>query len=250
MFDLVTETWNPITGCNHECVYCWARRLATTRLKRLERYKHGFVPRLNASELGRKFKPGTLVFAVDMGDIFSPGVEDGWVLRVLKRMAEFPETTFLLLTKNPARYFDFLDKMPGNAVLGATVETDDDDLYRRAKISKAPPPSERLKTMKALPWGRKFISVEPVLSFTPRFADEIAEARPLLVYVGYDNYGHELPEPTLDEVLSLIRGLRSRGIEVRVKTLRPAWHEDTRICAGLPIPPSSSEIKREKAINP
>jgi len=28
MFDLVTETWNPITGCNHECVYCWARRLA------------------------------------------------------------------------------------------------------------------------------------------------------------------------------------------------------------------------------
>jgi DNA repair photolyase len=27
MFDFVTETWNPITGCSHECVYCWARRL-------------------------------------------------------------------------------------------------------------------------------------------------------------------------------------------------------------------------------
>jgi len=22
------ERWNPITGCCHECIYCWARRLA------------------------------------------------------------------------------------------------------------------------------------------------------------------------------------------------------------------------------
>jgi DNA repair photolyase len=225
MFDLVTETWNPITGCNHECVYCWARRLAETKLRHLERYKNGFAPRFNEEELRRSFKPKTLVFVADMGDIFSPGVEGEWVLRVLRHMAGFPKTTFLLLTKNPRRYFDFLDEMPGNAILGATIETDDDELYRRAGISKAPPPSERLRAMKELPWERKLVSVEPVLAFSHRFADRIAEVKPSLVYVGYDNYGNRLPEPYLYEVKLLMIRLRSKLIDVRGKTLRPAWNE-------------------------
>ena len=28
MFQEVTDTWNPITGCLHGCIYCWARRYA------------------------------------------------------------------------------------------------------------------------------------------------------------------------------------------------------------------------------
>jgi hypothetical protein len=34
-----------------------------------------------------------------------------------------------------------------------------------------------------------------------------------------------LPEPPLRETLRLIEELRSLGIEVVEKTLRPAWHE-------------------------
>jgi DNA repair photolyase len=72
-----------------------------------------------------------------------------------------PRTGFFFLTKNPVRYFEFLDRMPENARLGATVETNRDEGYER--ISRAPKPSERLEAMAGLDWPRKVIVVEPVL---------------------------------------------------------------------------------------
>ncbi|RLG05024.1 MAG: hypothetical protein DRN65_07395, partial [Thaumarchaeota archaeon] len=48
--------------------------------------------------------------------------------------------------------------------------------------------------------------------------------KPIFVYVGYDNYGHKLPEPTLDKTKQLIAKL-SEFTEVRYKTLRKAWYE-------------------------
>lgn len=50
MFSVVSKTWNPVTGCLHGCVYCWARRLAETKLRTARRYRMGFVPRLNEEE--------------------------------------------------------------------------------------------------------------------------------------------------------------------------------------------------------
>ncbi|MEM4531792.1 MAG: hypothetical protein QXY39_07990, partial [Thermofilaceae archaeon] len=44
MFSVVSETWNPVTGCTHSCVYCWARALATTKLRNSIRYRNGFLP--------------------------------------------------------------------------------------------------------------------------------------------------------------------------------------------------------------
>lgn len=222
MFNLVTETWNPVTGCTHGCTYCWARRLAETKLRSTEKYRAGFKPALHERELGRRFKPGGLVFVCDMGDLLCSGVPDEWVRLVLDRVARFPRTTFLLLTKNPERYFDFLDLIPPNTVLGATVETDRDDLA--AKVSSAPPPSRRLEAMRRLEWPRKLISVEPILDFTDRFAEALASTNPSLVYVGYDNYSCKLPEPPLAKTLLLIDNL-SRRARVMVKTLRPAWYE-------------------------
>ncbi|MCC6051591.1 MAG: phage Gp37/Gp68 family protein [Thermofilum sp.] len=223
MFPEVTETWNPVTGCTHLCRYCWARRLASTRLKHLERYRDGFKPRLNREELGRRFKPGGFVFVSDMGDLFCSGVPDEWIELVLARIAEHPKTRFLLMTKNPARYLDFLEAVPGNALLGATIETDLDAGY--SSVSKAPPPSRRLQAMIELEWHSKVISVEPVLRFTGEFPLLLAEAKPLWVYVGYDNYSCKLPEPPLSATRWLIRTLRGLGVEVREKTLRPSWRE-------------------------
>lgn len=225
MFDLVTETWNPITGCLHNCVYCWARRLALTKLRMLPRYRDGFVPRFNENELKRGFKPDTMVFCCDMGDIFSPGVRDEWVYKVLEHIAKYPKTLFLLLTKNPERYKDFLSVMPRNVILGATIETDNDELYLQHKISQAPLPSQRIKAMKQLQWNLKMVSIEPILDFTDRFVDEIVSINPILVYIGYDNYNNRLPEPPQRKTLSLIRELQKRGLIVRKKTIRLAWFE-------------------------
>ena len=56
MFPFITAKWNPVTGCRHNCVYCWAKLLAETRLKNLPRYAEGFVPSFHPEELKRKFK--------------------------------------------------------------------------------------------------------------------------------------------------------------------------------------------------
>jgi DNA repair photolyase len=225
VLDLATEVWNPITGCLHSCIYCWARRLVLTKLRIFPRYRDGFTPKLNEGELRRSFKPNTLVPCYDMSDIFSPGVRDEWVCKVLEHIAKHPKTLFLLLTKNPERYKDFLSAMPRNVILGATIETDNDELYLQHKVSQAPLPSRRIKAMKHLPWGLKLVAVEPILDFTDRFDREIAEIKPVIVYIGYDNYGNRLPEPLLQKTVSLVRFLEARGIEVKTKILRPAWYE-------------------------
>ena len=36
------KTWNPFTGCNFNCSYCWARKLAEGKLK--NSYPNGFIP--------------------------------------------------------------------------------------------------------------------------------------------------------------------------------------------------------------
>jgi len=226
MFNIVGETWNPITGCMHYCRYCWARQLALTKLKITERYRQGFKPRFNEEELKKNFKEG-VVFVSDMGDIFSPGVKKEWVIKVIKHIARFTNTYFLFLTKNPQKYKEFIDIMPPNAILGATIETNRDDLYIKYRISHAPLPSLRYRAMKELDWPLKFVSIEPILDFDLNvFVECIKEINPFMVYVGYDNYGNKLPEPPLEKTMALIDEL-SEFTDVRYKTLRRAWYENS-----------------------
>jgi len=228
MFNIVGETWNPITGCLHYCKYCWARQLALTKLKNTQRYRDDFKPRLNEQELRKSFKGG-VVFVSDMGDIFSPGVKDEWVIRVIKHISKFPDTYFLFLTKNPTRYKDFINIMPQNAILGTTLETNRDDLYTEHHISQAPLPSIRYRAMKEIGWPLKFVSIEPILDFDLEvFTKWIKDISPFMVYVGYDNYNWKLPEPPLSKTEKLINMLSDFTLVIK-KTIRPAWYEKQSI---------------------
>lgn len=224
MFNIVGETWNPVTGCPHNCRYCWARKLALTKLKYSRRYRDGFNTRFNPEELKKSFRGG-VVFVSDMGDLFADTVKDEWILKVLEHTAKFPDTYFLYLTKNPERYRDFLDVFPPNSILGATIETDDDDLYLEHHVSGAPLPSRRIKAMKSLSWSLKFVSIEPILNFTEKFPWHIREILPFMVYVGYDNYNNRLPEPPLKKTKKLIEDLAQFTLVIK-KTIRPAWYEN------------------------
>lgn len=221
MFSIVGETWNPIYGCLHNCQYCWARKLARDRLRNSRKYSNGFQPNLDERELKREFKPGGVVFVSDMGDIFSPGVEDEWIERVIEHVSRFPQTYFLFLTKNPFRYHEF--SFPSNSILGATIETNRD----MKEVSRAPPPSERYEAMRKLEWPLKFIAVEPILDFDPEIlAKWIKEIDPVMVYIGYDNYNNKLLEPPIRKTERLIEAVKAEGIIVFRKTIRPAWNED------------------------
>lgn len=74
--------------------------------------------------------------------------------------------------------------------------------------SKAPSPVERYKAMAELPWKNKLISIEPIMDFDLEdFTALIKSIKPTIVYVGYDNYGSNLPEPSLDKTLKLVSEL-------------------------------------------
>lgn len=225
MFSIVTSTWNPISGCAYNCNYCWARDLATTKLKNSKRYSKGFKPSLNESEFRNKFTKGDLIFVSDMGDMFADLILDKWILQVFDHVKKYPEALFLFMTKNPARYIKLLRYIPDNSILGATIETTYDEIVRTDKISVAPLPSQRYEAMRDLDWKRKLISIEPILDFDlSTFLRWIKEISPYIVYIGYDNYIHKLREPILKQTEKLIAGLSENALVIR-KTIRPAWFE-------------------------
>jgi hypothetical protein len=233
MFPFIDKTWNPVVGCKHHCGYCWAEKLATTRLQQLgiDRYRDGFVPKIIDDELCRTFKPGEFVFVSDMGDLFGAWVKQHWIWNVFKAIRASPEARFLLLTKNPSRYLEFEGIIPENCVCAATIETNRDT----SEISKAPLPFDRWESFYSLNHPHKILVAEPIMDFDlDTFASWILSLRGHLtwkkgyrkeldmVVVGYDNYKNNLPEPALAKTRKLIRSLEKRGVKVVTKTLRQA----------------------------
>jgi protein gp37 len=112
-------SWNPVTGCLHQCAYCYARAMA-------HRFYGSFAPMLHPERLAipcsqRPPAGASLVFTVSMGDLFGDWVPQAWIDAVLAAIRDAPQWTFLLLTKNPPRLVG--QSFPPNAWVGATVDT-------------------------------------------------------------------------------------------------------------------------------
>lgn len=211
------KTWNPVIGCLHECSYCWARKFVLERLSNTEKYKDGFAPKLAENDLSKKFR-NQFVLVSDMGDLFGEWVPKEWILRVIDATRNSPSSEFLFLTKNPNRYKEFAHLCRENIVLGATIETSGPH-----RFSKAPSVIERARAMTDLSYKRKFVSIEPILAFDlDIFAGMIEDIVPEQVAVGYDNYHHNLPEPSLPKTLQLMERL-NEFTKVRKRVLRQTY---------------------------
>jgi len=198
MFDCITETWNPLGGeCPHNCTYCWAKRL----IKRHKMSKYQGEPRIVSKELKRKFKDGSFVFVQDMSDLFAETVPVEYIRKVLIYINKFSKTTFLLLTKNPKRYNEFV--IPHNCICGATIESD----MQYKQVTKAPLPLYRFMEMDKLKHPRKMVSIEPIMKFSVLFADLLRKINPEFIYIGFDNYNSGLIEPSVEKVDKLISEL-------------------------------------------
>lgn len=217
----VNYSWNPITGCLHNCLYCWSKRYAMRLAARgVEPYKsRGFSPTLVAERLRQRLPEGKFIFVSDMGDMWGSWVSRDWIERVLRVVRSKPRSRFLFLTKNPSRYLEFMDEFSDNIVLGATIETN-----RDYGVSLAPSTRERYEVMRKLDWRWKVVVIEPILDFDEEFIDWIYEIEPCIVYVGYDNYGNRLPEPKLSKTEILLEALKTIS-DLRTKSIRRAWYE-------------------------
>jgi len=160
--DWTDFSWNPITGCRHDCAYCYAAKQAKrfcgdVRLNKtspqlqtqgdglyiLEQpfrnsadkvipLPAGFEPTLHKYRLSmpaEKKLPAN-IFVGSMADVFGEWVPDEWIKAVFEACAAAPWHNYMFLTKNPGRYTELaskeiLPKTP-NIWLGSTVTTQED----------------------------------------------------------------------------------------------------------------------------
>lgn len=138
------STWNPVTGCMHGCVYCYARQMAN-RFKGYDKitlpdtsiskgqhvlevpaakrgkvapYPFNFDPTFHRYHLDepQKWKNPRTIFVCSMTDLFGDWVPDEWIEAVFEACGKAPQHRYLFLTKNPKRYIELADngKLPQN----------------------------------------------------------------------------------------------------------------------------------------
>ena len=173
--DWCDASWNPVTGCLHDCQYCYAKRIAerfsteqkykrpyepvlpvpTRRVRtKPEPYPYGFKPTFHRYRLDepQHWKKPRNIFVCSMADLFGDWVPDEWIEQVFKACEKAPQHRYLFLTKNPKRYMELKlkGKLPKQHWYGTSVTRKDDrDFFA--------------------PGYNTFISIEPILE---SFSDE------------------------------------------------------------------------------
>jgi protein gp37 len=204
-------SWNPVVGCKHNCMYCYARDIAIRFYNNFEpRYlpERLPAPKITAVPQGAEDDIGLkTIFVCSMADLFGSWVPQEWIDSVLEVVRETPKWNFLFLTKNPKRLIGI--DWPDNAWVGTTVDV-------QARVNAA---QEVFKKVKA---KVRFISCEPLqerLTFTDLSMFD-------WIIIGGRSRSTKLPEfqPKWEWVESIYEKARKDGLRVYFKpnlTVRP-----------------------------
>ena len=138
-------TWNPITGCLNGCVYCYARKLANGRLRKIylankilgydggeekrvletDPFYPRFWPSKECEPIRRNIYKGKPhkergIFTCNMSDLFGIGIPEEWTRHILATIQCCPIDRFYLLTKQPQNLIKF-SPFPDNCWVGVTA---------------------------------------------------------------------------------------------------------------------------------
>lgn len=197
------HTWNPITGCLHDCPYCYAKRIATRfagdiRLNKLAVqdykmikqksanlyildkpmlnetnhplvYPFGFEPTYHRYRLKilDTLKAGKNIFVGAMADVFGDWVPDEWIEEIFEECKTKPQHNYMFLTKNPKRLCELANsgKLPqGENFWWGTTVTD-----------------KNCKTFQGRIRDNIFISIEPLCEYLDAGLGSFGRAKLIII---------------------------------------------------------------------
>jgi len=213
-------TWNPITGCLHDCDYCYARDIANRYYEYLPKGKR-FEPNLypdrlwapkntKVPDLSREACPVRRmglqnVFVCSMADLFGKWVPEEWINAVLNVIRDNPQWNYLMLTKFPIRMSQF--EYPDNVWLGTSVD-------QQGMVGRAEKAFQRLRDSGF--GGVTWLSCEPMME---RLTFEYLGLFDWLV-MGGSSRSAKTPEykPPFDDTVHLYQQAKVLGLPVYFKT--------------------------------
>ena len=225
MYGLSAQQWNPFRGCNFDCIYCMESSFQSFGDRRLYDCKkcNNYEPHEHPERLLPEYELEDtpymkFIFTCSSGDISFCSTE--FLQLIINRIKQEPDKNFLIQSKNPDTFNRV--RFPKNVILGTTIETNRDVLYRENNISKAPVPSKRYEDFLNVNHYQKMVTLEPLLDFDLDVMIEwICNINPLFVWIGTDDtsssiYKNKL-EPSIDKIIQLYVELGIRGYAVMLK---------------------------------
>jgi DNA repair photolyase len=169
--------------------------------------------KFDEQELNTDLGKGNFIFVGSSCDMFAEEIPKEWIEKALEHCNKF-DNKYLFQSKNPNGIFIVKDILPKNSVIGTTIETN-----RNYKISKAPHVIERALSLAEIRKAgfETMVTIEPIMDFDVEDMVKIIKmAKPKWVNIGADSKKHNLPEPSKEKVLELIKRLKE-FTEIRKK---------------------------------
>ncbi|MBW2264634.1 MAG: DUF5131 family protein [Deltaproteobacteria bacterium] len=153
-------SWDPITGCEHDCKYCAAIEVVRKWYSQTRNKAYSsFSPRLWPERFDAPYNTpipqdntsgNRNVFLGGLGDMFGDWVGNEHIEEILNIIRDTPQWNYIMLTKNPERYLDF--SIPSNCWLGVKVD-------RQKEVKPAIDCFSRIKA------SIRFVSCDPMLEW-------------------------------------------------------------------------------------
>lgn len=257
--------WSTHRGCSFDCSYCSSKRLNVsfggdpTEIRRLKGEwalfpEKTILHNANNTFLKRNGLPDGKIFINPYCDIFNlPEDEihqifgkiydssEYWFDRDAIGHKEKSEFGIILQTKDPARYFDYLDLIPEGSWLGTTIECCySGQEYIDMNFSKAPSPDKRIEPMFEIRQNhgnsfKLFVTIEPIMEFNYKMLNWIDAIQPDIIFLGANTSKASLPEPTKDELQELIYalydtiGVNKVYLKSNIRRLIPAFYDGWKL---------------------
>lgn len=216
-------SWNPVTGCLHNCPYCYARDIANRFYA--QKFEPAYIPErlsqpANTKLIDPRWDGDTghrNVFTCSMADLFGKWVPVEWIESVIQVARDNPQWTFLYLTKFPVRMAEF--SYPSNVWLGTSVD-------RQHAVHRAETAFTKIKAsgFEGVCW----LSCEPMMERLTFGSLSMFD----WVVMGGASKSTQTPEylPPFDDIVHLYQQARDAECMIYMKTnLIPDMHDEQRL---------------------